>query len=437
VKKVLIVTYYWPPAGGGGVQRWLKFVKYLSEAGWEPIVYTPKNAEYPIEDTSLQPEVPSSVKIIGTNIFEPRKLFKKLFKKENVEVKGVRDQLDNLFYIPPNQRKWHQNLAIWIRANMFIPDARKTWVKPSFKFLSNYIQDHQIETIITTGPPHSLHLIGLALKKVFPGLFWVSDFRDPWMEIEYFDLLPLTNRSLQKHHSLEQSVICGADHVITVSPSWAKMLKGKGAKAVSVITNGYDPIDFDAQLKLLPQKFRICHVGTLAYDRNPDILWSALSDLISQNVIKLSDLEIAFVGKTEPQIFNQLSTSHLNKCVLDYGYVTHRESINIMKQSQLLLLLINKGQRKNAKGRIPGKIFEYMASKKKVLMIGPLDTDAGNLVDTIGGIVINKDVEKLKRSIVNLYDNYLKGKEENLDSQLEIFQRKNLTQQLIDLLIRK
>lgn len=434
MKKVLIVTYYWPPAGGGGVQRWLKFVKYLSKAGWTPIVYVPENAEYPLEDSSLVSEVPESAQIIGTKIFEPRKLFKKIFKKENVEVKGVKDQLDNLFYIPSKQRKWHQNLAIWIRANMFIPDARKAWVKPSIKFLASYIRDHQIETIVTTGPPHSLHLIGLALKKQFPDIFWVADFRDPWMEIEYFNLLPLTKSSLQKHKELEHNVLSSADHIVTVSPSWAGMFRDKAAKKVSVITNGYDPCDFEVPSLDLPPRFRICHVGTLALDRNPVQLWAALSSLIKANNIDPGLLEIAFVGKTDKRIIEELSRSVLKDSFHDYGYVAHEVSIQMMKHSALLLLLLNKGSLQNAMGRIPGKVFEYIASQNKIFMIGSADMDVSKIVEDVSGHVVHDDVAEIEATILDEYQNFKSQNSNLFIENTEIYQREHLTNQLIEVL---
>ena len=433
----MIVTYYWPPAGGGGVQRWLKFVKYLSKSGWEPIVYIPENAAYPLEDETLVSEVPDSIKMIGTKIFEPRQVFKKVFKKDNIERKGVKDQLDNLFYIPSNKRKWHQNLAIWVRANFFIPDARKTWVKPSVKYLSSYIQNHQIDTIVTTGPPHSMHLIGLAIKRRYPNTFWIADFRDPWMEIEYFNLLPLTKRSLRKHQSLEQDVLSGADHVITVSPSWAKMFQNKGAENVSVITNGYDPQDFEVQPIKLSDKFRICHVGTLALDRNPKNLWTALSNLIASNQIDKDQLEISFVGKTDVRIINELGKSGLQKSIRDYGYVNHKVSIQMMKQSQLLLLLLNKGSSKNIIGRIPGKVFEYIASGSTILLIGEKNTDVSTIIQKVNGYVAMDDTAEIEKMLKMEYERFLGQTPGPIqEKNLKIYQREYLTNQLINILSR-
>ncbi len=195
MKKVLIITYYWPPAGGSGVQRWLKFVKYFRDFGIEPIVYTVENAKYPIIDNTLEKDIPENVEILKQPIWEPNNLFS-VFGKKKSESAGFLNQNPSFF----------GKVLQYIRANYFIPDARKFWVIPSVTYLKKYLSEYKVDVVITTGPPHSTHLIGLRLKEL-TGIKWIADFRDPWTEIDYFHQLPLTKKSIRKHQALEENVL--------------------------------------------------------------------------------------------------------------------------------------------------------------------------------------------------------------------------------------
>ncbi|MEX1382275.1 MAG: glycosyl transferase family 1, partial [Lutibacter sp.] len=199
--KVLIITYYWPPAGGSGVQRWLKFVKYFRDFDIEPVVYTVENPKYPILDESLVKDIPKGIEVLKQPIFEPNNLLS-FFGKKKTESAG---------FLNPNP-SFFEKILQYIRANYFIPDARKFWIKPSVNYLKKYISKNNIDAIITTGPPHSMHLIGLKLKKQL-GINWIADFRDPWTEIDYFHQLPLSKKAINKHHFLEQEVLLNADKV--------------------------------------------------------------------------------------------------------------------------------------------------------------------------------------------------------------------------------
>jgi hypothetical protein len=217
MNKVLIITYYWPPSGGSGVQRWLKFVKFLPSFGWKPYVYTVENGEYVSVDPALQQEVPEEAVIIKRPIFEPFRLYRKLTgkKKEDKIIPGFLDEGMN--------SDWKSRIILWIRSNLFIPDARMFWIRPSIKFLQNYIAENEIKIVITTGPPHSLHVIGLKLKEKMD-ITWIADFRDPWTSIDYFEKLNLTAFSRKKHHSLENKVLEVADEVITVGKTMKRRI---------------------------------------------------------------------------------------------------------------------------------------------------------------------------------------------------------------------
>lgn len=434
MKKVLVITYYWPPAGGGGVQRWVKFIKYLPKNGWQPIVYTPKNAAYPTMDESLGREVSDSIEVIKHPIWEPRNLYKKLFQKKGSQSGKKKDNIDNLFYIPSNERTWKQNLSIWIRGNVVIPDARVYWVKPSIKFLTKYLKENPVDVIVTSGPPHSLHLIGQALQQQLK-IKWIADFRDPWTDIEYYDKMMLTSWADKKYKQLERTVIQKADSVIAVAPFWKKKFDVLGSKNCQVITNGYDETDFNHQAPPLSDKFLLTHAGTLANDRNPTELWAVLELLKKEIPGFADDLRIQILGNTDTKVVTDLTKYQLNEQLIDSGYVSHDEAIRIMQRSQVLLLLINQSSF-NAPGRMTGKIFEYLASERPILLIGLEESDPADVLKkTEAGKSVNfGDKEKLKVILTEYYKLYKKGELLINSKTYKQYSRKNLTIQLSELL---
>ncbi len=433
-KKVLIITYYWPPSGGGGVQRWLKFVKYLPQNGWIPVVYAPENAAYPLIDESLGEEVDPNIEIIKQPIWEPRKLYKKIFKKESLKASKKKDNLDRLFYIPKKERTWKQNLSIWIRGNLVIPDARIFWVRPSIRFLKNYLKKNPVDIIITTGPPHSLHLIGKGLKKAL-GIKWLADFRDPWTAIEYYDKLMLTGRADKKHKRLEREVIQQADGVIVVAPFWKKKYEEIGTRNCAVITNGYDEADFQKEPPSLSEKFLLTHAGTLANDRNPEMLWEVLAELKKEIKGFEEDLQIQVLGNTADQVLASLTKYNLKKQLINSGYVSHEEAIRIMQKSQILLLLINNVSF-NAPGRMTGKIFEYLAARRPILLIGLQKSDPADVIRTnkAGEAIDFENKAKLKKVLAKYYSLFKINKLNIQSTTYQQYARKNLTRQLAHLL---
>lgn len=273
MNKVLIVTYYWPPAGGPGVQRWLKFVKYLRDFNIEPIVFIPENPNYPITDAAFLKEVPEGIKIIQQPIFEPYQLASFLSSKKTKRISSGIIQTKNQSTL--------EKILLWIRGNLFIPDARKYWIKPSVKAIANILQQESIDTVITTGPPHSVHLIGLGLKEKL-GVTWLADFRDPWTTIGYHKKLKLTEGAKRKHKFLEKRVLNVADHVIVTSPSTKSEFQALTQQPISVITNGFDEYHITEQP--LDKEFTMVHIGSLLTGRNPENLWRVLSEIISENI---------------------------------------------------------------------------------------------------------------------------------------------------------
>lgn len=440
-KKILIITYYWPPAGGPGVQRWLKFAKYLPDFGWKPVIYTPENPNYPLLDESLLKDVPKDIETVKTKIREPYQLAEKL-NKSNKKFKAGQ------FDVGKNQ-SWKSKLSIWIRGNFFIPDARVFWVKPSVKFLKKYLREHHIETIVTTGPPHSLHLIGLGLKKEFPGLKWIADFRDPWTEISYYKHLKLTKNSDKKHRELEKSVFQNADITLATSYTDAENFRKSGANAVC-ITNGFDlesesPKDqkpendssdnlSDFRTFGLSDKFTLSYVGVLEQLRNPEILWEALEEMVSENEDFKNNFQLKIAGRIDDKILEKLESSPLQHSILNLGYISHNKAVEEMENS--LVLLITNFPQESSKGIIPGKLFEYLATGNSIISFGSKDSDVSKILEktNAGKHFSYTEKTELKNYLSILFESW---KNEDLQSNpenIEEFSRRNLTKKLAELL---
>lgn len=425
MKKVLVITYYWPPSGGGGVQRWLKFTKYLPEFGWKPIVYTPEIQNAPAYDMSLLRDISPELEIIRTPIWEPYSLYRFLTGRKKEENLGA------AFASKKGGNSLLELLSNWIRSNFFIPDARKFWIKPSVKFLTNYIKENRVDIIVTTGPPHSMHLIGLKLKEIL-GVKWLADFRDPWTDIDFFDELKLTHFALKRHVSLEKKVIENADLVISVSDSNRQQLMNKGDAEIQVITNGYDPDDVSDEKIVLDERFTIAHIGTFMANRNPNVLWDVLVELLDEDAGFKKVVELVLIGNTDASIINDIELKGLKKYTRILESVSHEEAIKYQKKSQLLLLTVNKTG--DTKGMVTGKIFEYLVSGRPILAIGPEDGDLANILkETNTGVISDfNDRTKLKHHLKEYYlkfiDRNLYAKPINTDN----YSRKNLTGKLAD-----
>jgi hypothetical protein len=424
--KVLIITYYWPPAGGPGVQRWLKFVKYLPDFGVQPIVYIPENPNYPIVDTSLLNEVSNDVIILKQPIREPYKLAKLFSNSSKTISSGV---------IPKEKKQSNiQRLLLYVRGNYFIPDARKAWVKPSVAFLSKYIQKESIDTIITTGPPHSLHLIGLQLKQQL-GLTWLADFRDPWTTIGYHKQLKLTKSSQEKHLKLEKEVLQTADHIIVTSENTKREFQLKTQQPITVITNGYDVFNVPRVEK--DAKFTLSHIGSLLSERNPNVLWKVLSELTLENEAFKDSFELKLIGVVSDDVMTSILEFGLKPYVNVVGYVSHEEALKAQRQSQVLLLV--EIDSKDTKAIIPGKLFEYMVSETPILAIGPKDSDVERIIKSTntGSYFYYSAEDDLKNQILSYFEAYQQNNLKTNPIGLQPYSRKALTKQLSLLLFKR
>ncbi|WP_346881561.1 glycosyltransferase [uncultured Algibacter sp.] len=424
LKKVLIIAYYWPPAGGPGVQRWLKFVKYLPEFNIHPIVFIPENAHYPLIDKDLSLEVSKDITILKAPINEPYKWAGLLSKKSSKTIsRGIISENKKQSII--------EKLMLFVRGNFFIPDARIGWVKPSVKRLSQYIEKEHIETIITTGPPHSMHLIGLKLKTQL-GVKWLADFRDPWTTIGYHKQLKLTRASKAKHKRLENQVLNTADQIIVTSSVTKHEFNKLTTKPINLITNGYDYES--SETAPLDSKFTLSHIGSLLSKRNPEILWQALRDLTETHNEFSQDFQLNLVGAVSDDVLQSITNYKLSKYLDNKGYVSHKEAIEYQRKSQLLLLIEIDSE--DTKCIIPGKLFEYMISNRPIIAVGPMGSDVEHIIKetNTGHYFGYTDYQSLKSTILEHYKAYKSGTLKTHPVGLEKYHRKSLTHSLSKLL---
>jgi hypothetical protein len=413
VKRALIITYYWPPAGGSGVQRWLKFAKYFRDFDIEPIIYTVKNPAYPIIDKSLLKEIPKDIEILKQPIWEPNSLF--YFRKKH--------QKQSAGFLN-NKPSFFDKILQYIRANYFIPDARKFWINPAVNYLKNYLKNNPVDVVISTGPPHSTHLIGLKLKEELQ-LKWIADFRDPWTDIDYFHHLPLTQKSLKKHLFLEEKVVKNADVVMVVGETM-KQNYLKFNKNIETVTNGFDDEIVNEHVNL-DFKFSITHIGLMNADRNPILFWQVLNEIGKENSEFLKDLKVNLIGKIDEEILNSIAENNLTENVTISDYVPHNKIGDFQKKSQLLLLVVNNVP--SAKGIITGKIFEYLKAKRPILAIAPINGDLSTIIkETESGVVVGfYDKELLKSTILAWYFLYKNGNLNIKSKNIGQYHRKELT----------
>jgi glycosyltransferase involved in cell wall biosynthesis len=427
--RVLFITYYWPPSGGAGVQRCLKFVKYLSAFNIQPTVITvkEKEASYAVLDTTLMEEVPEGVSVIRTSTTEPFDLYKRVSGKKEIPYGGF-----------ANEKKAGvvQKIFRFIRGNLFVPDARVGWNRHVMRKVRELLQNQQFDAVITSSPPHSTQLIGLALKRKYR-LRWIADLRDPWTDIYYYDELKHLGLARKMDAAYEKQVLHASDAVLVVSPDIKRIFLNKsvqiGAEKIHVIPNGYDEDDFTYPSTPPEDEFLITYTGTVTEAYNIEMFFKALAAVIELH----PDIpyRLRFVGKVSEEVQRQFQNAGLAEVTETVGYVPHQESVRYLMRSSLLLMAIPDVP--NNFGILTGKLFEYLASNKPIICVGPIQSDADRIIDECGaGRVFHYTAYELMLDHLDLMSKAWKANP-NLDLPFLNYQqysRRELTKELAQLI---
>lgn len=421
MKRVLIIAYYWPPSGGSGVQRWVKFVKHLRSFGWEPIIYTPENPFVTEHDESLLKEIPEGVEVLKVPVFEITKYF------------GAPTASNTSgSYTPSLWGKLKKTIGSFVRGNFFIPDPRVTWVAPSVRFLTGYLEKNKIDAIVSTGPPNSMHVIAAEVKKK-TGIPWLADFRDPWMEVLKFHDFNISALAMNRHQKLFNQVLNTSDSIVVAHPSVNPNFKKLTSTPVEVITNGYDTEDMEQcpVVDLDKEKFNLVFIGILYDALNSSPFWQAIAELAAENHAFKQKLQLFFVGNVKQAAMNDLELHGLMKQSVFTGYVNHLTAVSYEKAADVLLLFTPAGD--EFKYIIPGKLFEYLAAQKPILCVAPSQNDSAQIViDTKGGQVVSPgDKAAIKKTLSQLFDTYEKGALSVSSQNVEQYERKKLTEKLV------
>ncbi|MBN2668409.1 MAG: glycosyl transferase family 1 [Bacteroidales bacterium] len=409
MKKVLIISYYWPPSGNVGVLRNLKFVKYLRAFGWEPIVVVPQNADYAQIDPNLEKDIPEGVKVIRLPIVEPFGLFRLFTGRKQADK-------TNPVYVRQNNAGLLDQLSIWARGNLFIPDARFLWIKPTVKYLTKYLKDYPVDAILTDGPPHTNTVIGQQLSEK-TDIPWLADFQDPWTQVDYYKMLKIGKRADRKHRRLEQATFKTAKKITIASPTWKKELEQIGASNVDVVYYGYDETDFEnLTVKPSTEEFVISHAGVLGIDRQPDTFLKAIAELLDENEAFKKSLKLRFAGVVDYTIKETIASLGLNDYFEDLGFIHRKEALKLMLTSHVLLLPVNKAD--NAKGRLPGKIYEYLRAGNPILSLGPKGSDVEVILRNTGNgkNFEYDDYASLKTFILECFNKTFTPKSKDIES---------------------
>ena len=408
------------------MQRWVKFCKYLPQEGWQPVVFAPENGDYPSLDPSLEADLPKDLEVLRGRIWEPYAAYRKLLGGKNASTQVTE--------ISSGKKTWRQRLSLWIRANLFVPDPRVGWVKPSVKTLKAYLAEHPVDVIVTTGPPHSVHLIGLQLHKALD-IPWIPDFRDPWSRMYYLKYLPMTERTWKKLCRQEQTVLDSCSTVLACTPLVQEEFQAQTQTPVACITNGFDEADFAE--RLLPRwdgHFNITHTGLFAADGNPLALWKVLGILAASEPGFREDLRIRLVGKVDKEVLESIKAAGLSANVVALGPQNHATAILEQRAATVLLLPM----RNDAQYRpiLPGKLFEYLAARRPILGIGQEDgAMARVLFSAKAGITADwEDTAPMRAFLANAWRQHCEGGVPATDGDISPYTRRNLTHALAQLL---
>ena len=417
MRKLLIITYYWPPASGPGVQRFLKMAKYFPEFGWQPFILTTEDGTYPSTDYSLLDDVSDQTTVYRTRPKESFGLYNKITGKKGKNV--------SVGFIGMDNRNPIQKLALYIRANYFVPDARMGWNKTALPKAEEIIEKEGIDTIITTGPPQSTHLLGLQLKKKY-GVRWVADFRDPWVNVYYNKIFPRTKRTISKDQRLENDVLRWADAVTVVSPGLKREFEDR-AREIKVVYNGYDSADFKSLQKERSDDFVISYIGNFKSNQDVPVFWQTLSDLTFNKKEERERLRIRLTGNIHPTILDTIDQFGLTPNLELNPFVSHDEAVDQMINSDRLLFIIPKVEDNEL--ILTGKLFEYLASETQMISIGPEKGDAAEILRTCKRIPM-MDYADMNTMRERIFRNRVNGVSEDY----KVYTRKNQAKAMVELL---
>ena len=430
-KSVLFISYLFPPAAGGGVQRSSKFVKYLPQFGWNPIVLTVKEPYDFYRDDEMMTDVLGKCVIIRTFSIEPMKWVRKFLKKRSL----TRTQTDNSKSI--NQKSLKPGFLVKLKTYILVPDNEILWLPFAVWIGWKIIKKEKPSIIYSTASPFTDHLIALLLAKL-SGLPWVADFRDLWVDRPNF---PKNRWRLFIDRKLEKMVIQRADHVLTATSLMAEHFAQPypGSKFTS-ITNGYDEDDFSNTAKLLPsgKEFILTYTGIFNKEQNPQKFFKAIHEVIHKHDDIKKHLKLRVVGQLDNPgdfeniiYFNELGLDKYSELI---PYLPHKQVIIEMCRATVLLLLV--GEYPFNEGILTGKIFEYLRSGRPILAVVPPNGLAADAIkETNSGLVVsNENVEEISNGILKLYDMFNANKLESSFRRvgIEKYSRKNLTKKLIE-----
>ncbi|MBS1558965.1 MAG: glycosyltransferase [Bacteroidetes bacterium] len=412
-KKILILTYYWPPAGGIAVQRWVKLSKYLWRRGWQPVIYTVSNGNYPQRDQSMDKDVLPEITVIRKSIWEPHRLYQLI---------SSRKSKSDTNEISQQKKSWIGKISTWIRSNFFIPDARMFWIRPSVRFLKKYLKDNPVEAIISTGPPHSVHLIAMRLKQQL-SIPWLADFRDPWTTMDYYHDLLLTGLADRQHHRLELEVLRGADAVTVVGERMKKEFEQKRGSEVTIVTNGFDEEDFSGTTAL-DQDFSLLYAGSFFNRINPVNLWKILGELKKEKHPLGHHLKIRIMGHVAEGVRQSIRENGLEAHLEMIPFQPHEVATREMKKAAVLLL----GVDVRTKFVLTGKLFEYLGAQRPILAFGPTDGDAAKIISESGaGKMFSFEEQiKLKEHIAQLFQYFQQGRLAGASNAAQTYSHRSL-----------
>lgn len=426
--KVLILSYYFPPAGGSGVQRWMFFSRYLPENGIEPIVITVDvdKASYRFIDYSLEKNV-SGIKIIRTKTREILSLYSFLRGGDK------RSNIPQGFAGEPNP-SFLQKISRFIRGNIFLPDARRGWNRFAYQQSVKTIKSENIGIVITTGPPHSTHLVGRKLKKKY-GIKWIADFRDPWTEVYYNRALYKSRLANKIDSAMERRVLNEANTVVTIGPGMQKMLQGKlpepQRSKVHYVYNGFDGELFDRLVKIPADYFCISHLGILSENQPIDAFLEGLRLCLDRNIGMKRNFRLQFVGDISPSIIKKAEEKIGRENLELVGYVQHAEAVQYMKNADLLLNSFAISD--DSSLLVSGKLMEYIATGNPIIGLGHPEGDAALLMKRNPHMSVfdRENILGITLFIEMIYLHWLnKDVQYSTDESYKKYSRQNMTREL-------